>query len=476
MSDKIEALTQQLAELTETVKSGHEDPAVLDWERIEKEFGDKIDERVEARVQEQMDRQPARKGHPVYAHGVDKAFAAGELTHSNPFAPMVKHIATNGYYTDFVGNKIKATDLYLAKRVIQRMFETREHSKIRPPSDDLKAALKALTSTGTGTGDELVPTDMAAELWEDVHLSNVLASNLDRVPMTSNPLDLPNALGDVTFRKGTENVAVTASDPATAKNTLTVTEHVGEVDWSYSLDEDAVVALMPAVRKTIARNAAETVDGFVLNADSTTAATGNINSDDGAPAGDSYYLSGGQDGIRHLWIVDNSSQATAGAGAALTDAMITSTLVKMDKYAANPRDLLYICDVRTYIRGFLNATTSNAPGTFIKSEADVGYSIIATGQVASYRGSPLVIPTMAPRTEADGKQSVTSASNTLGQLSIVNRSQWKVGFVREVEIEVDRDIQKRQIIMVVSYRVAVGCRGTRSSAEHTAGILNILVT
>jgi hypothetical protein len=61
-------------------------------------------------------------------------------------------------------------------------------------------------------------------------------------------------------------------------------------------------------------------------------------------------------------------------------------------------------------------------------------------------------------------------------MAIVNRSQWKVGYRRDVQIEVDRDIQKRQMIMVVSYRVAIGARGTRSSATHTAGIRNILVT
>lgn len=80
------------------------------------------------------------------------------------------------------------------------------------------------------------------------------------------------------------------------------------------------------------------------------------------------------------------------------------------------------------------------------------------------------------RAEADGKQAVASASNTLGSIAIINRSQWKSGFMRDLLIEVDRDIQKRQVIMVVSYRQAIGCRGTRSSAQHTAMTRNILVT
>jgi hypothetical protein len=135
---------------------------------------------------------------------------------------------------------------------------------------------------------------------------------------------------------------------------------LAEVDWSYSLEEDAVVALMPAVRATVARNAAEYADGFALNADGTTAATGNLNSDNAAPAGDEYYLSAGQDGIRHLWLVDNTNQGLDAGGDALTDADITSTLVKMGKYAADPRQLLCITDVDTYIRGFLNAISADS--------------------------------------------------------------------------------------------------------------------
>ena len=98
----------------------------------------------------------------------------------------------------------------------------------------------------------------------------------------------------------------------------------------------------------------------------------------------------------------------------------------------------------------------------------------ATGQVGSYRGSPIVIPALAGRAEADGRKSATAASNTLGVLSVINRTQWKVGFMRDVEIEVDRDIQKRQNVMVVSLRLAFDERtGTRSSATHTALQYNI---
>jgi HK97 family phage major capsid protein len=463
---EIENLTREISELKQAAMSGNEDPAVLDWDAVKDQFEDQIGKIVAEQVKEQNDAAPLRKGDPI---GTANKIAT--LTGTR-YAPMVKRIATDGYYSDFTGEKYKGFDLWLADYVMRKAHYLMP-DRIPLPSEDLQRALKALSSTGSGTGDELVPTNFAGELWEDVHLSNVLVSNLERVPMTSNPMTMPNALGDVTFRKASENVAVTASDPATSNQDLTVTELVAEVDWSYSLDEDAIVALMPAVRRTVARNAAEYMDGFALNADATTAATGNINSSSAAPAADNYYISSGQDGIRHQWLTDNTSQTYNAATGALTDAHITSTMSLMGKYAHNPRELLYICDVYTYLRGFLNATTSNSPGTFIKSEQDVGYSIIATGQVGSYRGVPIVIPALAAKQGSSGKTGTTTSA--YGSLSLVNRTQWKVGFMRDMMIEVDRDIQKRQIIMVVSFRQAVGCRGTRSSATHTAGIRNINV-
>jgi len=50
----------------------------------------------------------------------------------------------------------------------------------------------------------------------------------------------------------------------------------------------------------------------------------------------------------------------------------------------------------------------------------------------------------------------------------------RVGFRRELSIETERDIQKRQNVMVVSLRLAFDERtGARSSASHTALQYNI---
>ena len=162
---------------------------------------------------------------------------------------------------------------------------------------------KALTATGAGTGDEYVPTGMAASLWNDWFVASRVVSTFGVVPMPTDPFDMPLGWGVPTWRKGTQNTATTVSDPATAKSTFTSTEQVCEIDFSYNLEEDAVVAILPTLREMLARDGAEQIDRFVMNADSTNAGTGNINLDDADPDDDSYYLSAGQDGLRHLMIV-----------------------------------------------------------------------------------------------------------------------------------------------------------------------------
>ena len=73
---------------------------------------------------------------------------------------------------------------------------------------------------------------------------------------------------------GTENVATKSSALTTARQTLTAYELVAEVPWSYDLDEDAVIAMMEELRRSLLRNAREVIDDVILNGDTTT--TNNI--------------------------------------------------------------------------------------------------------------------------------------------------------------------------------------------------------
>ena len=360
-----------------------------------------------------------------------------------------------------------ALDLAYIRSVLGAQL--REPSGLNPRLlEDWQANLKAaMDSTTAGSGDELVPTQEAAALWADVNLETLIAPLFSRVDMPSNPFEIPLQLGDVNWYPGTENLAATNTALSTARQTLTAYELVAEVPWSLSLDEDSVIAMSSEVRSSLVRNAVEVIDDVLLNADTT--ARNNVNADGAtistSDAGKAQWLLG-FDGLLHLPLVDNAAQRN-NHGAAVSDDMFNEARVKLGKYGVRPSELAYIMDVNTYIRslGVANFRTLDKLGP---------EATLLRGQLGSVEGIPVIVSEQMALADADGK--VTDAGNTAntGRVLIVNRSQWRVGFRREMLIETTRDIQKRQNIMVISMRLAFMERsGSRTTATHTALQYNI---
>lgn len=456
--NELDAVIEKITELTNLVKE-RGDTREMDVDKLTADFKGLLDEQR----QEILNQLPARRGE---AEEVEPLVRASE-GYTGKYARELKDIAKYGEHK--IGQwKLRGSDLILAKLLLDKAEGMKQagiafdgQDKIKPASADLAAAVKLLTSTGTATGDELVPTNMATELWQDFFAASRIVADLPAQPMPTDPFDVSLGFGSITFRKGGQGVPGTSQNPATAKSILASTELVADVEWSYNLDEDAIVAMMPALRQQFTVDGSESMDAFALNADATNAATGNINSDDGNPDDDSYYLSDGQDGIRHFSIVDNTGQATSGGGDALADADLVAVLAKLDKYGLSPEQCRIVPGIATYFKmlGLTNVATVDKYGPS---------ATIVRGELMRYQGVPVIPSASMPKSEADYKVSVTAGNNTLGQLVAYNRNFWKVGFRRGLLIEVDRSIQSRKLIMVVSFRIAVAAHGTRSSAKHTA--------
>lgn len=465
MSDaqtRLDEAMAKIATLTQVIQEKESPKTELRWDEVQAKFGEQINALVAAQAEVRAQAAPRRRTAGA------TIMQGGAVKNGNRYFRQLRDFEQDGYTLTFGGEKTLPWDFWMAAQLLQQGNRLMPQ-QVKPPSTDLLAAVKAMDSTTAGAGDEYVPTNMSNELWTDFFLRSLVAGLLTPVGMTSDPMDLPLGLGTITFRKGRQNQVVSSNTPSTAKSTLTTTEQVADVPWSYTLEEDAVVSLMASIRAEMSRAGAEAIDAFALNADATNAATGNINSDDQNPAEDSYYLSDGQDGIRHQWLVDNTAMG-ASAAAALADSHITAALADMGKYAATPQQCAYICDVATYLNGFLQLTN------VVTVDKYGPQAVVLTGELGRYRGIPIVVSAVHPLTAADGKaDAATPANNTKGSVSIINRTMWKLGFRRDLMIEVDRDIQKRSYIMVASFREAVASRGTRATNTHTAGIYNITV-
>lgn len=451
MSEEMEKLNQQIAELSKFVQ-----------EHKGKEFDlqgvtEKMTELIEAqgKLLLALD-QPQRKAPEGAA--VDLAIES----YKGKYARELRGIAKDGSFK--VGReKVKAIDFIMAKALLEGAVKNGMPG-VMAPSEDLISAVKALTTTGTGTGAELVSEQYTQELWEDFFAASRIVADLPNVPLTKDK-DNIGGIGWPTWAKGAQGTATTASDPSTIGPDLTVTELIAQVEWTYDMDENSVIALMPTLRAALAASGAEQADAFALNADGTDAATGNINLDDADPAATMYYLSNGQDGIRHQFLVDKTTQGVDVA-AAIDDAHMSEMLALLGKYALDPAQCRIVPDVKTYLSmlALTNVVTVDKYGQ---------NATIVTGELARYRGIPVLPSASMPLTEADGKVSTTAANNVKGQIAAYNRTQWKAGFLRKMLIEADRSITTRKMILVASFKIAIGCNGTRSTAKHTAGAYDI---
>ena len=325
----------------------------------------------------------------------------------------------------------------------------------------------AMDSTTAGSGDELVATLEARELWMDVHLQTLVAPLVPMINMPSSPFDIPRQLGDVSFYPGTENVAPTSTALGTSKTTMTAHELVGQVPYSFTLEEDAVIALLPEIRAGLVRNVAETLDDIILNADRST--LNNINADGAtiAPgnAGKGHWLLG-YDGIIHLPLVDNTTQSND-HGASVSDDMFNEVRAKLGKYGVRPSQLVWVMDVNTFIR-------AQSISQFRTMDKLGPNATILTGMLGAIEGIPTIVSEQMRLADTDGKVTAGGNSNDTGRLLIFNRTQWAQGFRRDLSLDVDRDTQKRQTVVTVSFRHALTQRAVaRSSATHTAMQFNI---
>lgn len=464
MAANLDDVIKEITDITEAAKNG----TLIDMPKLTAALEEQVKTMVDTQVKEKLDNRPLRR-----VPGALIAQDGTKIARNNRYFKALHGFEKDGFHK-FGEHKLLPVDLLLAHNLMAK-GNTYYPDKIKAPSEDLVTALKALTSTGVGSGDEFVPTDMAETIWEDIFLATRVADTIMTIPMPTDPFDVPVGIGNIVWRKATHGQPTTPSDASTNKATLQSTELITEQQWTYTLDEDSIIALMPLMRAEITRSGAEIIDDFAINADGTDASSGNINSDDQNPPDDSFFLSSGQDGLRHLWLVDNTNQNVDAGGDALTDADVVNVLGKLDKYGADPSRLVMVADVQTYLKGFLSSATG-APGSNLLTLDKFGpNAILLTGQIAAYRGVPLITSAQHRLAAADGKlDAATPGNNTLGSLTVYNRDFWKKGFRRQLMIEMDRDIRSRMMIMVTSLRLAIAAR-TRSSAKHTAGVRNILV-
>ncbi len=118
-----------------------------------------------------------------------------------------------------------------ASRVDPRMSAEWRNNLEGARADVYESIGRALDSDTAGAGGELTFTGETSEMWRDVHLATSVANLFSLIMMPTTPFQIPYDFGDVSWYRGTPNLAPTSSTPATDRQTLTAAR-AGQVPGS----------------------------------------------------------------------------------------------------------------------------------------------------------------------------------------------------------------------------------------------------
>ena len=407
----------------QTIKSAY-DALGLDATRLDLEDSTETTIRLKGNTSP-METTSARKRLPVAEQG-----------------DALKHISVGSEY-----DNLEALDLlygYMMLRsaksfhgVSERYANALAH-KIRKANLSAIKADELSYSTQTGFGDEWVPDLWSAQIWHKARQDNVILPLFQSIEMPSNPFELPIEGTDpsVYFVPETSDESqltlgsgnpIPDSKIGTGKVQLAAKKLALRVGFTAELVEDSIVPVLNIYREQAMRALADSIDYLLLNGDTTSSATGNINSDHTTPTATDRYLA--FDGLRHLPLVTTTANAINMSNAAPTLAKMRETRFAMaTRYSAKPSELAWIVDGGTYaaLLSISEFLTMDKAGPLATAQ---------TGQIGFVDGIPVFVSAEMPLTEADGK--VGGGTNDRGQAVCVYRPGWFVGYRRRVAVSVD---------------------------------------
>jgi len=104
---------------------------------------------------------------------------------------------------------------------------------------------KAMTIATDADGGYLVPTELSAVLIEAVQLKCMVAPFFNQVEMPTETFKIPVNTADPDVEYLGEATSATAKKPTLSQLTLSAKKLISYVPWSYELDENTVIPLIP---------------------------------------------------------------------------------------------------------------------------------------------------------------------------------------------------------------------------------------
>ena len=330
-------------------------------------------------------------------------------------------------------------------------------------------------------GDEWVTQANSSQLWDKIRLGVQIVGKIPSVviPQGAESINLPLDGAAPTFfvvaqssaqdtNPGPITRTVTTSKKGTGKKLLTVNKLGAGVNFTGELVEDSIIPWVSELMRDLADEGAEVLEGVVIDGDTATTASTNINdiADSSAQAGTENYLL--FNGFRKLALVTNTANSRSGGAITVEDYLETVKLLGLaGKNAVDKSKVGFIVDLHTQWKSLELSE--------VKTKDSFSSPTIENGSLTSLWGYPIFTSanfhrsnqdaTFGLKANSDGKVDLDTASNnTKGAILSVRWDQWRMGFKRNMTIETTRVPAADATEIVALMRVGMVNRDTQASA------------
>lgn len=341
-------------------------------------------------------------------------------------------------------------------RAMARRLESDEALK----SDGLRTAGWAMKSAGikanetnfstnASYGDEWIGVAYSGALWESIRLNTFVVDRLNPMEFPAGaesmflPLESTDPIwylvaqaGDPSSGVAQVTNTVTAAGLGSNRVQMTLGKLGSATIWTGEMSEDAVLPFANQLRKQIAVSGAEYLEAAIIDGDTDSSATTNINDIAGTPAATDWFLI--WNGFRKSCLVTTTANSRDGGTLASNDFLETVKLMGAAKFAGMDRDKVsFIVDPSTHYKSLELADVKSRDvfgGATIESgrlSSIYGYEVLVSGQMHKASANRLV--NTAGKVDQD-----TTANNTTGSILAVRWDQWAFAFRRRMTQEVER--------------------------------------
>jgi hypothetical protein len=343
-------------------------------------------------------------------------------------------------------------------------------------------------STLASYGDEWAGILYSSALWEKIRAGSQIVAKIPtiEVPQGVESMRIPIEGTDPTWYKvaqastlptteatGWPNATITNSNVGTPTNlTLTPAKLGARVMWTGEMEEDSMVAWMPTLRAQLEKSGAEALEYVVIDGDTATTASTNINDVDTTPTATDAFLMA--NGFRCLAIRINTAQLRTAGGLTVDDYLETLKLMgTAGMNGADPTKTDFIIDpwVHWASMQLAEVKTKDIYGAPTLENGLLsglwGRKIYVSYQMctAGVKGATVTTAAYMNKSEVTGYIDQTDeADNAYGTILAVRWDQWKLGWKRRMTLETTRIARADVTEIVAMCRFGLVYRDTDASA------------